>query len=243
MANNRGTTWLESLAGAARIAAALVTPMLRGRRARWGATDAELARTYPGDELVPQPKWGWTHAVTIHAPAAEVWPWVVQIGQGRGGFYSYEKLENLVGCDIHNADTILPQHQDLKEGDGIRLHPQVPPLPVAVVEPERAIVIHALSDTSSGQPFQPPEGPPSDAPSDLPETYSNMFWTFFLEEQGDGRTRLISRTAYDYSPGLTNTLMFGPALIEPIGHVMDCKMLLGIKARAEAHAGRSVERD
>ena len=52
MTNNRGTTWLESLAGAARIAAALVTPMLRGRRARWGATDAEVARTYPGDELV-----------------------------------------------------------------------------------------------------------------------------------------------------------------------------------------------
>ena len=61
--------------------------------------------------------------------------------------------------------------------------------------------------------------------------------------QGDGTTRLISRTAYDYSSGLTNSLMFGPALIEPIGHTMDVKMLLGIKARAEARAGRSVERD
>ncbi|MFN2225725.1 MAG: hypothetical protein ACK2UY_05450, partial [Anaerolineae bacterium] len=144
----------------------------------------------------------------------------------RGGFYSYQRLENLVGCDIENADRILPQFQDLAAGDGIRLHPEVPPLPVAEVAPGRAIVIHALSDTSGGEPFQPAEG-------GMPESYSNMIWTFFLDEQGDGTTRLISRTAYDYSPGLGQSLMYGPALLEPIGHVMDCKMLLGIKARVE----------
>ena len=232
-----GKTWGENLGGALRVAGALLTPMLRGRRARWGASEAELARRYPGDELVPEPKWGWTHAVTIRAPAAEVWPWVVQMGQGRGGFYSYQRLENLVGCDIHNADRILPEFEDLEAGDGIRLHPDVPPLPVAVVEPGRAIVIHALSDTSSGEPFQPAEGG-AEGP---PESYSNMIWTFFLEEQGDGTTRLISRTAYDYSSGLGQSLMYGPALVGSIGHVMDCKMLLGIKARVEAGAGRRGE--
>lgn len=227
---SRGTTWSETLAGAARIAGALLTPMLRGRRARWGATEAELARTYPGDEWVPEPRWGWTHAITIDAPAAEVWPWVVQIGQGRGGFYSYQRLENLAGCDIENADAILPEYQDLAVGGSIRLHPQMPPLPIVLVEPERAIVIHVLSDTSSSGPFEPAEG--------TPESYSNMAWTFFLDERGDDTTRLISRTRYDYSPGLSNALMYGPALLEPIGHVMDCKMLLGIKERAEARSGR-----
>ncbi len=229
MADSPGRNWLESIAGAARIAGALVTPMLRARRARWGATDAELARAYPGDEWVPHPQWGWTHAVTIHAPAAEVWPWVVQIGQGRGGFYSYEGLENLVGCNIHNADRILPEFQDLAVGDGIRLHPQTPPLPVALVEPGRALVVHALSDTSSGRPFELTEG--------MPAAYSNMLWTFFLDEQDDGTTRLISRTRYDYSPSFANKLMYGPALLEPISHVMDCKMLLGIKERVEAAPG------
>jgi len=68
MANSK---WLDSFVGATRIAAALLTPMLRARRARWGATDAELARAYPGDDRVPNPKWGWTHTVTIYAPAAE----------------------------------------------------------------------------------------------------------------------------------------------------------------------------
>jgi hypothetical protein len=226
MASSKSNQWLESVAGAARIAGALVTPMLRARRACWGATAAELARAYPGDDLVPSPIWGWTHAVTVHAPAAEVWPWVLQIGQGRGGFYSYEGLENLVGCDIHNADSILPEFQDLAVGDSIRLHPEMPALPIALVEPDRALVIHALSDTSSGRSFEPADG--------LPESYSNMVWIFFLAEQDDGTTRLISRTRYDHSPGLANRLMYGPALLEPIGHVMDCRMLLGIKERVEA---------
>jgi hypothetical protein len=226
MADSKGKKVLDSFTGAARIAGALLTPMLRARRSRWGAIDAELARAYPGDDLVPNPKWGWTHAVTIHAPAAEVWPWVVQIGQGRGGFYSYEGLENLAGCYIHNTNTILPEFQNLAAGDSIRLHPQMPSLPIAHVEPGRALVIHAFSDTSSGQPFEPAVG--------TPETYSNMVWSFFLDELGGGTTRLISRTRYDYSPGFSNKLMYGPALLEPIGHVMDCKMLLGIKERVEA---------
>ena len=231
MAKGKSQKWLESIAGAARIAGALVTPMLRARRARWGATDADLARVYPGDDLVPNPKWGWTHAVTLHARAAEAWPWVVQIGQGRGGFYSYEGLENLAGCDIHNADFVLPEFQDLAAGDSIRLHPEVPPLPIVLVERDRVIVIHALSDTSRGQPFEPADG--------VPENYSNMTWVFFLNEQEGGTTRLISRTRYDYSPSFANKLMYGPVLLEPIGHVMDCRMLLGIKERVEAGSSRN----
>jgi hypothetical protein len=63
----------------------------------------------PGDDLVPDP--GYEHTRDVRAPAEEVWPWLAQIGQGRGGFYSYEWLENLAGCDIHNADEIRPEWQ------------------------------------------------------------------------------------------------------------------------------------
>lgn len=82
----------------------------------------------PCDELVEHPKLNATHAITIDAPASAVWPWLVQMGQTRGGFYSYAWLENLVGCHMHNADQIHPEWQDLKVGDQVWLHPKAPPL-------------------------------------------------------------------------------------------------------------------
>ena len=84
-----------------------------------------------------------THAITIQAPISKVWPWLVQLGQGRGGFYSYDWLENLFGCDIHNADRVIPQYRNLKAGDGIRIHPRMPAIPVVAVEPGRVIVLHS----------------------------------------------------------------------------------------------------
>ena len=95
---------VEGIEGAFLIGANLALwPLLRGWRLRWGATDDEIQRTLPGDELVPNPKWSYTHTITIRVPPAEVWPWLAQMGQGRGGFYSYEWLENLVGCDTPPA--------------------------------------------------------------------------------------------------------------------------------------------
>ena len=90
----------------------------------------------PGDELVSRPMMGYTRAITIDAPPDDVWPWLVQIGQGRGGLYSFDGLENLVGCDIHSADRILPDFQRLEVGDLIRLGPPgYPCFRVAQVEP------------------------------------------------------------------------------------------------------------
>ena len=101
-------------------AAMLLRPLVLRRLRRWGATTAELQRPLPGDDLVPHSRAGYTQAITIRAPVAAVWPWLVQIGQGRGGFYSYEGLENLVGCDIHNAERVLPEFQILASGDLLR---------------------------------------------------------------------------------------------------------------------------
>lgn len=112
----------------------------------------------PGDDLKPTP-WGSmpgaaakrrrqngrplqaTRAITINAPASAIWPWVVQIGQGRGGFYSYAWLESLGAPNVPSTDAILPEHQELKVGDPIHLHPYTPAMPVALLEEERALVV------------------------------------------------------------------------------------------------------
>jgi hypothetical protein len=115
---------------------ALTRPWLQ----RWGATDAELAKPLPGDELVPNPAYSSTRAITVDAPVAAVWPWLAQIGQDRGGFYSYEWLENLAGCEMRNADRVHPEWQHRATGDIVLLHPTTG-LRVAHFEPNRAIVL------------------------------------------------------------------------------------------------------
>jgi hypothetical protein len=106
---------------------------------RWGATDEEVARPLPGDEFVPEAKIGATHAITIYAPPAQVWPWLVQLGQGRSGFYSYDFIETAMGLDIQAARQIKPEHQELAVGDLIPLAPDGFGVPVAILEKEKAL--------------------------------------------------------------------------------------------------------
>jgi hypothetical protein len=87
----------------------VVRPWMR----RWGATDAEFTQSLPGDDVIAHPNYAITHAVTISAPPAAVWPWLVQMGQGRGGLYSYDWLENLIGLNIHSVDRIIAELQQL----------------------------------------------------------------------------------------------------------------------------------
>lgn len=82
-----------------------------------------------------------THAITIHAPAEKIWSYLVQIGQNRGGFYSYRWLENLVGCNMPKIEHIVPQLQKIKLGDKIYLHPKAPPLTVTVLEPNKVFAL------------------------------------------------------------------------------------------------------
>jgi hypothetical protein len=94
----------------------------------------------PGDDLVPEPAYEHTRAVTIRAPVEAVWPWLAQIGQTRGGFYSYDWLENLAGCDIHSANSIHPEWQDPRPGDTLAVVRGWGPK-IVDVEPGRALVI------------------------------------------------------------------------------------------------------
>jgi hypothetical protein len=178
---------------------------------RWGSTPDELAATLPGDELMPRASITATRAISVAAAADHVWPWIAQIGQGRGGFYSYDFLENLVGCDMRNADRVVPEWQSIAVGDDVRLHPEVA-LRVAAVEPGMALVLRG------GIPMGT-IAPPYD-----------FTWSFAVRAQADGTTRLVVRERYAY------TRWWSALLVEPvqlISFIMSRRMLLGIRRRAQ----------
>jgi hypothetical protein len=189
----------------------------------WGATKDEINRLLPGDELIPEPKLNATHAVDIQASPAAVWPWLVQLGQGRGGFYSYEFIENSMGLDIHNANCILPEFQSLKVGDVIPLAPDGFGVPVAILEAQHTLVLHG--DTR--------EPGPGKAPPMKAGDYLAVSWGFYLFERDNKLTRLVERWKMDWSPRLANIIIYR-LLLEPGAFLMERKMLLGIKQRAEA---------
>ncbi len=215
---------LDGIGGAVLMGVHILLPFLHGWRVRWGATDQELARTWLGDELVPHSRSGFTHAITIHAPASRVWSWVAQIGQDKGGFYSYEFLENLVGCNIHNADRLLPGCEEVKPGDILWMHPRAG-VPIELVEPGRGFIMHGLLNTATGEGIQP--GAP------MPANFVNVSWLFYVIDLGGGDSRFISRWRVDYPPSFKNELMNGRWLLEPVASVMDFKMLKGVRQRAE----------
>ncbi|MBN2471347.1 MAG: SRPBCC family protein [Anaerolineae bacterium] len=205
--------------------AAVYALVLRPRHMRWGAAASEVKRALPGDELVPTPKYRATHAVTIRAAPGDIWPWLVQIGQGRGGFYSYDFIENAMGLNIHSTNQILPEFQNLKVGDTIPLAPDGSGIPVAGLEPNRVLVLGGTMDEHSEGAFKTSPG-----------EFFSASWAFVLEPVAPDVTRLIERFQLDYSPSPFATLFYR-AFLEPGSFIMERKMLLGIKARAECRAG------
>jgi hypothetical protein len=141
---------------------------VRPRILTWGATPAEAAVQLPGDELLPNADGVATRAITIDAPASAVWPWLAQMGPSpRGGAYTYDWIENLLGLDMHSVDRVLPEFQDPQVGDGFGYGANR--MSFAIVEPE-----HVLATCSAD---------------------GNWVWTFVLDER-DGKTRLISRNRF-----------------------------------------------
>jgi hypothetical protein len=194
-----------------------------------GCTAEEAHRHLAGDDLLPTPSLQATHAITIRAPAAEIWPWLIQMGQGRAGFYSYDWLEQLFGCAIENAGEIVPSLQTMKVGDGISLHPKSPPLTVAEVQPHRAIVL------AGGPELQP--GMPRDRSWYRFHTYQGYTWTFTLDEQPDGTTRLIARIRVAWNKHRFGHFFRSRVFLEPVHTIMQRKMNRGIKERVERRLG------
>jgi hypothetical protein len=204
-------SFLIAAAAAALVAAAAVA---RRQQLRWGATDAECRRSLTGDELVPDPDSTSTRAITIRACVEDVWPWIVQLGQGRGGFYSYDRLENLAGCDIHSADEINPDWQHVDVGDAVRLAPELA-LTVAVAEAPRTLVLQG-----------------GVLPGAVTAPYE-FTWTFDLSPGSGTTTRLVVRERYAY------TQWWARFMVEPVTVVsffMSHRMLRGIRDRAEQGA-------
>ena len=214
--------FFENLLGAVQVGGALVlSPLIRNWYNHWGATSAEIYQAIPGDELVPAPMLGYTRAITIQAPAAQVWPWLAQMGQGRGGLYSYDGLENLAGCKIHSVEQVIPELQNPQVGELVRLGPQgYPCFAVAAIDPPRALVLISAN---------PQTGQPVVHTAQVEKGYSIATWQFILEPRGENVTRLLVRQRLAYSPDLAWVWR----LTEPVGFVMERKMLLGIKRRAE----------
>lgn len=217
---------LVAVASAATAVTATYFMAIRPWVYRWGATDEEIDRELPGDELLNDPQMATTRAVTINATPAEIWPWLVQIGQGRGGFYSYEWLENLFNLDIHNVDDIEPDLQDLHVDDYVPFAPEdAAGMMVARLEPERALVLLA-PERDFAEPIR--------SQIDQDELELETTWAFVLEPVADEKTRLLIRFRLRHAPSVP-TAFLREAVLGPVHFVMERKMLLGIKERAEAH--------
>lgn len=220
----RGMRVIARLAGAAVVGGLLYGFVVRPWHLRWGTTEEEAHAALPGDDLLNGTQMESTRGITIDAPASEIWPWLVQMGQGRGGLYSYDWLENVVGCDIHSADAIIPGYQRLEVGDTIHLGPEgYPFFTVASIVPERALVLGAGLDERSSAPSQP--GTP-------PEHKPGATWAFLLRPLDAKRTRLLIRLRGDWESTAMMTLL-NRIIIEPAHFVMERKMIYGIKERAE----------
>jgi hypothetical protein len=183
----------------------LYSRFLRDWVLTWGATAEEAARPLLGDDLLDRADIVATRAIGIDAPPASIWPWLVQMGPGRAGAYTYDWIENLFGLNMHSADRIHPEWQSLGVGDVLRSREGRPGMRVEILDPERT-----LSNRSEA---------------------GDWVWTFVLVPE-DGSTRLISRNRIAMK-GAAAGQRLGMLVMEPGSLVMERKMLLGIKERAE----------
>jgi hypothetical protein len=183
---------------------------IRRWMSRWGATSSDLTRVMAGDGLIVHPTYSGTMAVIVNARPEHIWPWLVQMGYQRGGLYSYDWLDRLFGyLDRPSATRILPEFQRLAVGEHIPLG-RGPSWPVAVIEPDRALVLDMRNMGGI-----------------------DWVWQFGLYAIDERRTQLVSRSRVRARTVSARLLTFA---IEPAGFVMTRRMLIGLKQRAEALA-------
>jgi hypothetical protein len=186
---------------------------------QWGATAAELNRGLPGDEIVPDAASQYTRAVTIDAPVEEVWPWLAQLGQDRSGFYSFDLLENLVGCQMPVDDVLRPAKQTWQEGDRLWMYPK---------EKAGGAGFATLRTYVPGRAM----GFATRAPGTMVDEPEDGSWSFVLEPIDGRTTRFLIRGRL--APGRSSAgLAFDRLFFEPAHFFMERRMMLGIKALAE----------
>lgn len=210
--------------GGARLVGAAATYwfVVRPWHLRWGATAAEVSQRWPGDELVTRPVTRAVRAVTVAAPPGRVWPWLMQVGRDRGGFYSYTWLENLIGADIRNVYRLIPGLPEREPGDTVWMGPEdrfggEARMVVAKVVHERAMVLVMPSDADRAR----TEGRAREG-----------VWSFALDPLGPDSTRLVMLSLGAEAPTPSRRIadLF---FWEPAHFVMERRMMLTIKRLAE----------
>jgi proline iminopeptidase len=217
------------MAGAGTVGAAAVVYgwLLRPRLWRWGASDDEVTGWYPGAELVPDGERGVTMAVTIDAPPDRVWPWLVQLGGDRGGWYSWDHLDNAGRSSAHE---VYPEWQDRVVGDRLKYrvsrHRLVDGYAVAILEPNRFLGLHWLSDL---------RGHILDPKQPRPAAYTEGLWGFLLKELPGGRTRLIIG-GYQATRPRWLERFYNYWIYVPMVWIMQARMLAVLKRNIERAA-------
>ena len=210
---------VEGLEGVAVALAVLVSwPVSRRWLQDWGSLPKERLRAWPGDEFVLPEHTTYTRAVTIHASASDVWPWLVQFGLGRAGFYSYELLERLVGIPVKNVESIVPDYQDLAAGDEILLHPKAPGIPVAALNRDNHICFGVVDDPE--RPIEKPDPARS--------------WSMYIEPRSETASRLLLRSCVEPPRDRSFSKRLAALIEAPIDFVMEQRMLRTIKRLAES---------
>ena len=205
---NRRVSAAVAAGGLIGFAAAAYPAFGRNRCLNWGSRPEEAAREMPGDELLPAAPIVSNRAIGIDAPPAAIWPWLVQMGPGRGGAYTYDWIENVLGLNMHSANEIVPEWQNLAVGDELPLGRKLR-MRIEVLDAERAMVMR--SDDGA------------------------WVWSFGLypDPADGGRTRLVSRNRIQEPRRTLVTDAVSAFIMEPGSLIMERKMLRGIKERAE----------
>ena len=222
----RARNW-ASRARAAAAAAAFVAAYLavvRPRLLRAGATAEEANGPYPGDGLIPGGTRSATMAATINAPRSRVWPWLVQMGTDRGGWYSWDRLDNFGSA---SARTIHPEWQDIAVGDHLAARPDGSQWwEVAALEPERFLGLRMSLDLR-GRPFDPA--------GQRPRYFTDSLWGFELKDAAGGRTRLVVSGYWSIRPKWLQPIL-SVLLLEPSHWVMQTRQFTNLKRRAESES-------
>lgn len=217
------------LAALLALSAGVYAAIIRPRLLRWGALDEEVRAPYPGADVIPGGRRGATMAVTLDAPASRVWPWLVQMGCDRAGWYSWDRLDN---GGVPSAERIHPEWQDLRLGQRLASTPDGRAwFEVAALEPERFLGLRAPIDLRRGRPFDP-AGP-------RPRFYVDALWGFHLKAWPDDRTRLVVSGYAAARPRLLQTvaeLLFW----EPAHWLMQTRQFHNLRRRVEERGPRAV---
>lgn len=207
------------------LAATVYSLGVRRRLLRWGASRDEVREPYPGAELVPDGQRTATMAVTIDAPPSKIWPWLVQMGCDRAGWYSWDRLDN---GGVHSAERIHPEWQTLSVGDRLASTPSGRTwFEVAALEPERFLALRASIDLQRGRPFDPR--------GHRPRFYVDALWAFQLKELPEARTRFIVSGYASARPRLLHAIA-DRLFWEPAHWIMQTRQFTNLKRRAERRA-------